>query len=228
MKKPWSVRLRQHLLTGLLVVAPLVITYLVLRFLYETLESVLGPTLRNLLGLELPGIGILALLLAVWLLGALVSRVLGRGLFHWWEGLVARIPLVGTVYRAARQTVEVFARPSEESFQRVCLVPFPLESDSWALGFVTGQSDPLGRGKPLVHVFLPAPPLPSGGLLVLVEPERVRYLDWSVPEAMQFIISFGSLSPGGPTPIRFSELPGPVPRSLPEGGAAEDVEPKNE
>ncbi|MCS7082594.1 MAG: DUF502 domain-containing protein [Bacteroidetes bacterium] len=196
MKDRRLTRLRRYLLTGLLVLAPTVITYLVLRFLYETLEGLLGPSLRRLLGVELPGIGILGLFLSVLLLGAFVSRVVGYSLFQWWERLLHRMPLVGAIYRAAQQTIGIFARPSEESFQRVCLVPFPLESDSWALGFVTGQSE-LDDGQLWLHVFLPTPPIPSNGMLLFVKPERVRYLSWSVAEAMQFVVSFGSLSPGG-------------------------------
>lgn len=189
-------KVRRLFLAGVLVIVPLIATFIVLRFLFRSLDGLLGPPLQHLIGHEIPGIGIVATLVLIFLAGFLTSNLVGSRLYGIAELFFIRAPIVRTVYSAAKQFVEAIAVPSKRQFERVVLVQYP-RAGSYALGFVS-KSIALtgfpGRDK-LVAVFVPSTPTPFTGFAVLLPPDEIIPLDLSLEEGVKFIVSGGIASP---------------------------------
>lgn len=188
--------LRRWFLSGLLVVVPLVVTYLVLKFVFESVDGILGPHLKTSEGEKIPGLGILATLVLIMLMGMVAAGVVGSRLVHWWERLMARLPIVRMVYGGARQVVESVSREGGTSFQEVGLVEYP-RSGLYSLGFVVNRMA-LVQGnarEERVAVFIPSTPTPFTGSFVLVKPEEFLLLDLTVEAALKLVVSGGIVSP---------------------------------
>ncbi len=190
--------IRGSLISGLLLLLPIALTYLIIRFVFDLVDGVLRPWIEWIVrqfgfDLTLPGPGIVAAVIVVYLIGALVSFRLGRSVVDWARASLLRIPFVGTIYSANRQLVESFSGTSVTGFKRVVLVQFP-RADSWSLGFLTGIADADGVER-LIMTYVPTAPLPNSGFVVLMPPKDVLDTDLTVPEAMQLIFSGGIVSP---------------------------------
>ena len=190
--------IRGSLISGSLLLLPVALTYLILSFVFDLADGVLRPWIEWIVGqfgvdLSLPGPGIVAAVIIVYLIGALVSLRLGRKAVNWAGASLLRIPLIGTVYSANRQLIESFSGTSVTGFKRVVLVQFP-RAGTWSLGFLTGITDADGMEK-LVMTYVPTAPLPNSGFVVLMPPQDVLDTDLTVPDAMQLIFSGGLVSP---------------------------------
>jgi uncharacterized membrane protein len=185
-------RLQNYLLTGLLVIMPLAVTYVVLRWLFNTLDNMLQPVLFPFFG-HIPGLGVLTGVAVILAAGAVASRAIGRRLIGVFESLMLRIPVARKIYGTAKQLSDRILQAEEDgtrgAFKRVVLVEWPRKG-LYAVGFVTGGS---GEGTPaeLLHVFVPGSPNPTGGFTVITTPEEVQPLNLTVEEALQFIIAYG-------------------------------------
>ena len=189
-------RLRRWFLSGLIVVVPLVVTYLVLRFVFETVDGILGPLVVTLHGKPVPGLGLLATLVLVMVVGSITAGVVGSRLVSFWERLMARIPLIRMVYGGARQVVESVSRKGGPSFQQVGLVEYP-RPGLYSLCFVANKLPVHGSGgtDERLAVFVPSTPTPFTGFLVLVKPEELILLDLSVEAAVKLVVSGGIVAP---------------------------------
>jgi uncharacterized membrane protein len=128
----------------------------------------------------------------IFLLGLVGTNILGRRILANFESLLLRLPLVRTVYSGAKQVVETFQGPGR-SFQRVVLIEYPRKG-VWALGLVATERHDSLRLFPseiVVTVFIPTTPNPTSGYLVIVSPEDVKEIDFTVEEAFKFIVSGG-------------------------------------
>jgi uncharacterized membrane protein len=209
---------QRYLLTGVLTVIPILVTVFVFEFFLKQLSSFGRPTVRAIartMGeyspslerwlLEVPwlqsALAILLTVFAIYLLGWAVTRLVGRRFLALLESLVARIPLVTTVYGSTKKLVEAFQQKPEGNLQRVVLIAFPHKSMK-AVGFVTATFVDEATGQELAAVYVPTTPNPTSGYLEIVPTDALVSLDWSMDEAMTFIISGGTVSPGR---IRFSE-----------------------
>ena len=211
---------QRYLLAGILTVIPILVTVFVFDFFLNQLSSFGRPTVRAIartvgeyspnLGhwlLEVPwlqsALAILLTVFAIYILGWAVTRLVGRRLLVILESLLARIPLVTTVYGSTKKLVDAFQQKPEGKLQRVVLIEFPHQSMK-AVGFVTATFVDEVTKKDLAAVYVPTTPNPTSGYLEIVSAEALVSLDWSMDEAMTFIISGGTVSPGR---IRFSESP---------------------
>lgn len=188
--------LRRWFLSGLLVVVPLACTYMVLRFLFETVDGILGPHLVNAQGERIPGLGILATFVLVMGMGVIAAGVVGSRLVKWWERLMARLPIVRMVYGGARQVVESVSREEGTSFQEVGLVEYP-RPGMYSLGLVANRTQ-ITRGdvsEDRIAVFIPSTPTPFTGSFVLVKPEDFTLLDLTVEAALKLVVSGGIVAP---------------------------------
>ncbi|PWK92088.1 DUF502 domain-containing protein [Fulvimonas soli] len=202
-------RVRRYLITGLLTFVPLWVTWLVFKFVFGLLAGLGAPlatVLRRALGLAAPdaaaaldhgwALAILALavtLLGLYLLGWLASRMIGRRLLDAFDGLLARIPLVQTIYGGTKKLMAVLQN-KPGGMQRVVLVDFPRRGLK-AVGFVTRTLVEEGSGRELAAVYIPTTPNPTGGYLELVPVEELTPTDWTMDQAMAFIISGGAVAP---------------------------------
>jgi uncharacterized membrane protein len=195
-------RLRRYFVAGLLVWLPLVATYVVLAFSIRLIDRtllLLPPQYRPeaLIGFEIPGLGVILTLALVILTGLVVANFFGRSLVSAWESVLARIPLVRTVYGAVKQiTVSLFADASQ-SFREVVLIEYPRKG-IWALAFVTGDTPSKFKklvDHDLINLYVPTTPNPTSGVFVMVPKADVKRLDIPVDVGLKMILSAGVVNP---------------------------------
>lgn len=192
-------RLRRYFFVGLIVMAPVGVTVLVLSWIFNTIDDILGEPLQAALGVRIPGLGFLLLALVVLAVGWIVHRAVGRRILHWWNDALLRFPVAGRLYNAASQIVQSMMADQRRVFKRTVLIPYPTEG-LWAVGFVTHEEAPLMSrvlGAPCYNVFVPTTPNPTSGFMLVVPRARVVEVGITVEEAMKFVISAGSVSPAG-------------------------------
>ena len=195
--------LRRYLVAGLLVWLPLGATFLVINLLVGWMDKslVLLPEAYrpdNLLGFHIPGLGVLLSLLILLLTGLVAANLFGRKLVSMWERLLARIPLVRSVYSAVKQMVETMFADTGKSFRKVVLVEFPRRG-LWTLAFLTSEESGAVQhvtGRDVVNVYIPTTPNPTGGYFVLVPKDDIRELDMSVDDGLKMLLSMGAVNPG--------------------------------
>ncbi len=188
--------LKRYFLSGILVVVPIILTYIVLRFLFTTIDDILQPTLEHFLGYYLPGLGLVTTLLLILLAGVVTRSYVGHKLYQLGDRLLARLPIIRTVYMAAKQLLEAITGPSMESFKEVALVQYPRQG-AWALCFISNRIAYQFRndsGK-YVSVFIPSTPTPISGMVILVPETDVISLTMTIEEAVKFLVSGGVASP---------------------------------
>lgn len=199
--------LRRYLVAGLIVWIPLVVTVVVVRFLLNLMDRTLvlvPPAWRpeTLLGFHVPGLGMVLTVLVLLVTGFLGANLLGRRIVGAWESLLARIPLVRSVYSGAKQVAETLFSDGGTSFKKVLLVQYPREG-VWSICFMTatGLAEVQARtDEEVACVFVPTTPNPTSGFIVFVPREDLIELDMSVDEALRMIISLGVVVPRWPRP----------------------------
>lgn len=194
--------LRRYLIAGLLVWLPILVTVLVLNFLINLVDSTLlilpaSWQPDQLLGVHIPGLGLLLSGVVLFITGMVVTNLLGSSMIKLWEQLLARIPVVRAIYSASKQLTETLFSSKGRSFRKVVMVRFP-HPGVWTVAFVTGEGMQEGNdktGKDLVNVFVPTTPNPTGGYFLMVPREDVIELDMSVDAGIKLILSAGAVVP---------------------------------
>ncbi|WP_240125927.1 DUF502 domain-containing protein [Thermomonas alba] len=208
-RPPIGQRLQRLFLTGLLTLLPLWLTWAVLKFVFGLLGSLSKPLVEPPLREIASGnphtfgwlvdawvqdaIALVATVAFILLAGWLARRVVGQRLLRWLEALVARIPLANTVYGSARKLLDIL-QTKPDGTQRVVLVDFP-HNQMKSIGFVTRVMREQGSGRELAAVYVPTTPNPTSGYLEIVPVEKLTPTDWTVDQAMSFIISGGAVAP---------------------------------
>ncbi len=217
-RKGFLAGLRASFLTGLVIVAPAVLTIWLITTVVEFVDSKVMPLipqgiLDRLLPtrftemdlISLPGLGLVIALLFTLVVGWLAKGYIGRSLIQWSEDLVARMPVVRSIYNALKQIAETVFAQSSTSFNRACLVEYP-RPGLWAVAFVSTDTKGEiaqklgGTGEKMLSVFLPTTPNPTSGFLLFVPESDVTPLDMSIEDAAKLIISAGLVSPDAEKP----------------------------
>jgi uncharacterized membrane protein len=193
---------RRYIMAGLLVWLPLGVTILVIKMLVDLMDRslLLLPERyqpEQLLGMHVPGLGIIVAVVVVLSTGIIVANLFGRKLVEGWESLLARIPLVRSVYSAVKQIAETMFSSSGQSFRKVLLVEYPRKG-LWTLAFQTGTDTGEAQcktGREVINIYVPTTPNPTSGFFIMVPKEEVVELDMSVDEGLRMIISMGSVVP---------------------------------
>lgn len=191
-------RLRRYLLAGVVALAPMLVVVVLVRWLIGLSDRailLLPEPYRPdvLLGMHLPGLGLLLAVVVILLVGALASHFVGDYLLRLIDRVMDRIPLVRSLYSAVKQLLEAMFSDSSRAFQEVVMVPFP-GPGSRVVGFVTGSApDSEGDGVRRVSVFVPSTPVPTTGWLLFVDERELVHLDISVEEGMKLVLSGGAL-----------------------------------
>ena len=220
--------LRRYLVAGLLVWLPLAVTYLLLNFAVGIMDALLDKILRllppeyhpdQLLGIELPGLGVIFTVLLLLITGVLAANFVGRAFVGGWESLMDRIPFVRAIYSAAKNFAEMVFSESSNAFKNVLLVEYPRKG-IFSLAFQTSSDlgEVQGRtGEEVVGCFVPTTPNPTSGFIIIVPKKDVQVLDMEVDEALKMIISLGVVIPTWKND-RLVELP----LKMPEDNADQD------
>jgi len=212
--------MKRYFITGLLIWIPLAITMLVLNWLIGTMDQSLQLLPSDLQpevlwGMHVPGFGVVVTFLIVFLTGLAASNFMGKWLVRFWEGVLARIPVVKSIYYGVKQVSDTVLADTGQAFRKVLLVPYP-RSGSWTIAFQTGR--PGGDIVNHLHgdyvsVYVPTTPNPTSGFFLIMPRADVVELDMTVDEALKYIISMGVVAPdavGGHGAAR------PVPVATPE------------
>lgn len=185
--------IRKWFLSGIAVVLPVGVTIFVLIWLFNLLDGILAEPVSWAIGMEIPGVGLLAILIIIFVVGILTSNYIGKKMAGWFHALVTKIPIVGNVYKPVSKIANSLSSENTKSFQSVVTVEFPSKG-IFSLGFITNDNVAFG-GDDKVCVFIPTTPNPTNGFLVFVEKEQVTELDISVPEGLNMVVSIGSVIP---------------------------------
>ncbi len=199
MTKRFFKHLRTKIFAGILVVLPLGITFLVLKFVFNTLDSILDPLIPNInISLfhrvfQLPGIGIISFFFLLYLIGLITTNVLGRELISWGDRLFKTIPVVKNIYTSSKQLTDAFSATQKGSFRQAVFVEFPQEGN-YVLGFVTNELIDLER-QAKVAVFIPTAFVPPQGFLLFLPKEKLLPSQLTIEEAIKAIMSVGIVTP---------------------------------
>jgi uncharacterized membrane protein len=196
---------RKWLLAGMLVIAPLGITVWVLEWIVSSLDKTLlilpgswHPD--KLLGIHVPGFGVILAFAILMLVGATASNFFGKKLVGWWDALLNRIPVVRSIYSSVKQVSDTLFSDGGNAFRTAVLVQWPREN-VWTIAFVTGTpgGDVVNHLQgDYVSVYVPTTPNPTGGYFVMLKKSDCIELKMSVDEALKYIVSMGVVVPGGP------------------------------
>jgi uncharacterized membrane protein len=198
---------RRYVIAGLLVWVPIVVTVLVVRFILDLMDQtllLLPASVRpeRLIGIHIPGLGLVLAVLLLLFTGMLVSNIIGRSLVGLWEDLMNRIPFVRALYSGVKSFSTTILSNQGNSFKKVLLIEYPRQG-IWSVGFQTAGDLPLisaHTGEPQVCVFIPTTPNPTSGFIVMVPRSQAIELEMSVDAAMKMIVTLGVVVPPAPTP----------------------------
>ncbi|MDD3483231.1 DUF502 domain-containing protein [Azovibrio restrictus] len=193
---------KRYFITGLLIWVPLAITAWVLSMIIRAMDQsllLLPEAIHpiNLLGFNIPGAGAVLTLATILITGLLAANFIGQKLVGWWERILARIPVVNSLYNAVKQVSDTILSPNGNAFRKALLVQYPRQG-SWTIAFLTGQpgGDVANHldGK-YVSVYVPTTPNPTSGFFLMMPAEDVVELKMSVDEALKYIVSMGVVPP---------------------------------
>ncbi|MGE4610631.1 MAG: DUF502 domain-containing protein [Paracoccaceae bacterium] len=213
-------RFRSIFFTGLIVVAPVIITIYLIWSIVTFIDSRVVPLVPAIynpstyLGQDIPGFGVVIFLLSTAIIGALTKGFLGRQVLRIWENVIGRTPVVRSVYSGLKQIVETVLSQSNANFQNACMIEYPRKG-IWAIAFISAPSkgeilSKTGESE-MMSVFLPTTPNPTSGFLLFVPRKDVVILDMSVEDAAKLVISAGLVNPPNAAEIAAGKKPAPAP-----------------
>lgn len=200
--------IKKYLLAGLLVWTPLTITVAVLSWLVGSLDGAFIGALNKIYPLVshetvawlagMPGLGVILMFFGLLLTGALASNVVGRWWLKQWDKLIARIPIVKSIYTSVKKVSDTLFTEGGNAFRKAVLIQYPRQG-VWTIAFQTGTPNGEVANKltgDLINVYVPTTPNPTSGFFLVVPVTDVIELDMSVDEALTYVISMGAVSPG--------------------------------
>jgi len=198
--------LKKYIIAGLLVWLPFAATVVIVKLLVDLLDKtifLLPPEWQPtaLIGISIPGLGILLAIFILLLTGMLAANLFGRRLVEFWERLLNKIPLVRSIYSGVKQVSSTIFDPSGKSFSKVVMLQYP-KNDIWSIGFLTNDNlgdDLTAVNSGLVAIFIPTTPNPTSGFIVMSKADKIIELDMSVEDGFKFIISMGVIVPKNST-----------------------------
>lgn len=194
--------MRKYFVTGLLILVPLAITAWVLELIIGTMDQslLLLPEQwrpRALLGFDVPGVGTILTLLVIFVTGMVAHNYFGKKLVYLWELLLARIPVVNSIYSSVKQVSDTLFSSSGNAFRKALLVQYPRHG-AWTIAFLTGVPGGDVRNHlpdGYVSIYVPTTPNPTSGFFLMIPRAEAIELDMSVDEALKYIVSMGVVSP---------------------------------
>jgi uncharacterized membrane protein len=196
-------RLRTNLLAGILITAPIGITFYLSWLVIGWIDGKVTPIIpekynpETYLRFSIPGLGLVVAIIVLILIGALTKGVIGRWWLHTTEGILARMPVIRSLYGAVKQIFETIMKQQSNAFRQVVLFEYPRRG-SWAIGFITGRTEGEVQSLPedeVVNVFLPTTPNPTSGYLLFISKKDLVMLDMTVEEGIKMVVSGGIVTP---------------------------------
>ena len=195
-------KLQKYLIAGLLVWLPIVVTVLLFRFLITLMDQtlILLPSQirpEAVIGFKLPGLGLILTLLVLIVTGIFAANFVGKSMVNFGEKIFKKIPIVRSVYSAAKNFADIVFSDTGQSFKKVLLIQYPRKG-IYSLAFQTSKN--LGEvqkktGSDVVCTFVPTTPNPTSGFIIIIPKEDVIEMDMEVDEAFKMIVSLGVVVP---------------------------------
>ena len=194
--------LQKYILTGLMSIIPIALTYWIIKNLFlffskpgkKIITFVFNRRdldLENLIYLEYL-FGFILTIIFLYLLGLLVSNVLGKKIYKVFESLLNMIPVVSKIYKSIKQITSTLSMPQSKAFQKVVLIEYPRKG-LWTICMVTGETK--SKDGLFYNIFVPTTPNPTSGYLLFVKVSDTKPIDLTVEEGLKIIISGGMIGP---------------------------------
>ncbi|UCH10049.1 MAG: DUF502 domain-containing protein [Fidelibacterota bacterium] len=187
-------KIRRIFVAGILTAIPVYATIKVMQILFRFMDQILAPLIQRFLGYEVPGLGLVMLIITLFFLGIFVTNFLGRRMYNFVERFVLRVPIVSNIYNFAKQIVQTFSPEHRSAFKKVVWLEYPRKG-LWTLGFVTGTSYS-ADGIPFYNIFVATTPNPTSGYVVFVAQHETIDATLTIEEGFKLLISGGALSRG--------------------------------
>lgn len=199
-KRSFGAKLRGYFFTGLAVTAPIAVTIYLVWIMVDFVDRQVLPLLPdhyNPKTYGIPGAGLIIAAVALTLIGFLSANLLGRTIVELGESILSRMPVVRSIYSAAKQIFETLFSKKSSAFRECVLIEYPRKG-IWTIGFLTGTTEgevPRIAGEDLVNVFVPTTPNPTSGFLLFLPRSETRLLAMSVEEGIKMVMSAGIITP---------------------------------
>ncbi|PKL41020.1 MAG: hypothetical protein CVV41_18865 [Candidatus Riflebacteria bacterium HGW-Riflebacteria-1] len=192
--------IRKYLLTGVLVLVPLMVTIYIMFAVFQLTDGLLGVAVSRAIGYRIPGVGLIITAILCVSVGMIAQNYFGRRIINGIEGSLDRIPVVRSLYNGIKQVADVVIQKNHGEFKRVVMLEYPKEH-CWVIGFVTADFVIHTREKSLddldmVTVFVPTTPNPTSGFLLILEKTKIVDTHLDIEDAMKVVISGGLVQPG--------------------------------
>ena len=194
--KDFLIHARSYILRGLLAIIPLLLCITAIRLLYVLIDKQVMKFLAQFIDIrQIPGLGILLLLICLYFIGLIFSNVIGRQIFRFIDHVGDRIPVIKAIYGVGKQLSETLSMsdPQKQAFKKAVLVN-TFNGNGWMLGFVVGSIKDQ-NGEELLKIFVPSAPHPLTGIIFIVKPSQTLDCGWTVEEALKMVVSIGIISP---------------------------------
>lgn len=193
-------RVRAYFLAGILVTAPVSITFYIawqfIKFVDDQVSPLIPPA-YNPQNWGIPGFGLVLVAVSLTLIGALTAGLAGRLLVRVYDAVLDRMPVLRGIYSAVKQIFETMLAQKADAFREVVLIEYP-RNGIWTLGFITGTTNGEVRdhfGEEMVNVFVPTTPNPTSGFLLFLPRREVQVLDMNVEDGIKMVVSTGIITP---------------------------------
>ncbi|MBM3567032.1 MAG: DUF502 domain-containing protein [Alphaproteobacteria bacterium] len=203
MRMALGARLRAYFLAGILITAPVFVTLYVawafITFVDEKIGSLIPASYNpeQYLPFSIPGLGLVALVVGLTMVGALTAGFVGRQFTRLSEGIFARMPVIRGIYSATKQIFETVFSQKSNAFREAVMIEYP-RPGLWTIAFVTGRPQgEIGRmaDTDMVMVYVPTTPNPTSGFLLYVSRRDIVPLRMTVEEAIKLVVSTGIVTP---------------------------------
>ena len=193
----WVSTIRHHfprtIGTGLLLLVPVMLTFLVLKLLFDAIDGILQPAVEVAFDRRIPGLGFVILVIVIYAAGLLGAFFLGKRFIRLSQAALLRTPVIGGIYSTAKQLIDSFSGDGATGFKRVVVIEYP-RAGVWTVGFLTSMTED-ENGNHMAMVYMPTAPLPNSGWVAFLPAENVYDTNLSVSEAMQLVLSGGIVAP---------------------------------
>jgi uncharacterized membrane protein len=197
-KRTFLGEMRTAFVRGSVVIIPVALTYWFFSAFLNAIDGILSPVYEKILGWPVPGLGFMSMVLLVLIVGFLSRNLVARVLFSWFERLLGSVPFVRGVYSAIKDLIGAFTVGGKgKTFRQVVLVEYP-RNDLYTIAFVTNEmrfSYSAKRTMDFVNVYIPNPPNPTSGVLILVPKKDAVVLDLTIEQGLKLVLSGGIVTP---------------------------------
>jgi uncharacterized membrane protein len=189
---------KHYIITGLFSILPITATYWIIVYLFQFFSDpgaiILEAIFKDNIPIYIPELaGFILTILFIYIIGRLVSNVLGKRLYQWFEKLLSRIPIVNAVYKTIKQITSSISNPERQAFKKVVFIEYP-RKELWTMSMVTGESIN-ESGEEFYHIFVPTTPNPTSGFMLYILQKDTIKTDITIEEGLKIIISGGMLAP---------------------------------